>query len=318
MKQILILTTSDDTSSFEVINWINFYGYKTIILNENSKLTILKIDFLENEIYFKIDKVEYRMSSINSFWFRRGKLELNYKDLFNQILHLDEKIILNHLALEENSIKDFFMYCLNLKKNKINDYQYSITNKLYILKKAKEIGLEIPKTIVTSKKTDLHTFYKQNNQKIITKNIQELFIDSNNNKIYKSLTNIVEKKTIDGLSEHFYPSLFQEKINRNFEVRSFYLNKTFYSQAIFSSNCDIDYRNYSKDYRISKFKLPHDIEEKLKELIKFFSIDSGSIDLIYNNKFYFFEINPFGQFGELSFYNNYRIEQIIAKYLCDI
>ncbi len=319
MKQILILTTSNDTSSFEVINWINFYGYKAIIINENSKLSIKKIDFVENEICFKIDKVEYRMSNIISFWFRRGEIDLNFKELFNQIIQLDEKIILNHLSLEENSMKEFFMYCLNCKKNKINDYQYSITNKLYLLKKAKEVGLEIPKTLVISKKSDLLEFYKNNNHEIITKNIQDLFIEIRNNKLYKSLTNEIDKKTIDGLSDNFYPSLFQEKINRDFEVRSFYLNNTFYSQAIFSSSSDIDYRNYSKDYRISKFILPNEIKIKLLEIINFFSIDSGSIDLIYSkNKFYFLEINPFGQFGHLSFYNNYRIEQIIAKYLCEI
>ena len=47
-------------------------------------------------------------------------------------------------------------------------------------------------------------------------------------------------------------------------------------------------------------------------------LKSGSIDMIYStdNIYYFLEVNPVGQFYQVSFPANYYLEKEIAKTLC--
>ena len=119
-----------------------------------------------------------------------------------------------------------------------------------------------------------------------------------------------------------FPSLIMEKIEKKYEIRSFYLDGRFYSMAIFSQNnkqTEVDFRKYCADRpnKVEPFKLPCDIEEKLERLFRYFDLNCGSIDIIVdkNGKYVFLEINPVGQFQMTSIPCNYNIEQIIANYL---
>lgn len=91
--------------------------------------------------------------------------------------------------------------------------------------------------------------------------------------------------------------------------------------AIFSQQTDqtsVDFRKYSRETpnRVVPFKLPVEIESKLKKVMSILGLNTGSIDLIYtlDSKFVFLEVNPVGQFGMVSYPCNYQIEQKIAKY----
>jgi glutathione synthase/RimK-type ligase-like ATP-grasp enzyme len=93
--------------------------------------------------------------------------------------------------------------------------------------------------------------------------------------------------------------------------------------AIFSQSnkmTETDYRNYDLDNpnRIVPYKLNKQLENKLILLLENLELNSGSIDLIKSKdgKYYFLEVNPVGQFGQLSYNCNYNIEKIIAKSLC--
>lgn len=92
--------------------------------------------------------------------------------------------------------------------------------------------------------------------------------------------------------------------------------------AIFSQLDDktkLDFRNYNEENpnRNVPFKLPHEVENKLRNLFEQLDLNTGSIDLILTpkNDFVFLEINPVGQFGMTSYPCNYYLEKKIAKYL---
>lgn len=75
----------------------------------------------------------------------------------------------------------------------------------------------------------------------------------------------------------------------------------------------IDFRKYNeeKPNRNVPFKLPDDIDQKIKQLFKYLDLNTGSVDLIVDHQenFYFLEINPVGQFGMVSYPCNYFLEK---------
>ena len=63
--------------------------------------------------------------------------------------------------------------------------------------------------------------------------------------------------------------IFQELIDRKFEIRTFFFVDIFFLVAIISSdNSIVDIRNTYSQNRIVPFKLPQKVEDKLFELSK--------------------------------------------------
>jgi len=63
--------------------------------------------------------------------------------------------------------------------------------------------------------------------------------------------------------------------------------------------------------------LSEDLKEKIILLMKILDLNTGSIDLIKSTdeKIYFLEINPIGQYGMVSSPCNYYLDKLIAKTL---
>jgi glutathione synthase/RimK-type ligase-like ATP-grasp enzyme len=119
--------------------------------------------------------------------------------------------------------------------------------------------------------------------------------------------------------DSFSNSLVQKEVKKKFEIRSFFFNRTFYSSAIFSqenTKTTLDFRNYDYENpnRVVPYKLPEEIENKLLQLADRFSLKSGSYDLAYDDQgdYVLFEVNPVGQFEQVTSPCNYKIHQLIA------
>ncbi|MDP3927797.1 MAG: hypothetical protein Q8R57_02120 [Bacteroidota bacterium] len=111
-------------------------------------------------------------------------------------------------------------------------------------------------------------------------------------------------------------------INKRFEIRVFFLHDLIFASAIFSQNDEktiVDFRNYNidKPNRIVPIKLPIDTTLMIKSIMASINMNSGSIDIIYDEKknYVFLEINPVGQFQQVSYPCNYFLEREIAKIL---
>lgn len=132
--------------------------------------------------------------------------------------------------------------------------------------------------------------------------------------MYTSLVEDVTKET-------FFISFFQDMIIKDFDLRIFYLNEQIWSYVIFSQTDEqtmLDFRkkNDKKPNRIVRYKLSSEIELKICELMKELDLNSGSLDFIKSGeKFFFLEVNPIGQFTNLSFLCNEYLEKEIANYL---
>lgn len=195
-------------------------------------------------------------------------------------------------------------------------------NKLVVLKMAAEFGLQIPVTTLTTKKTSLTDFLKKSN-KVITKSTsgENMIRDRRITANFTNYTEVVPKSFVKSLGEKFFISQFQQLVEKEYEVRAFYLDRRFYSMAIFSqgdNQTKIEFRKYNREKpnRTVPYKLPSDVEEKLRNLMEALELESGSIDLIAKDgQYIFLEVNPVGQFGMVSVPCNYYLEKRIAEYL---
>src|SRR5688500_5360277 len=94
--------------------------------------------------------------------------------------------------------------------------------------------------------------------------------------------------------------------------------------AIFSQSDEqtkTDFRKYNekKPNRYVPFKLPDEIDQKIKLLFKKIDLNTGSVDLIVDkdDNYFFLEINPVGQFGMVSDPCNYFLEKNVALKLIE-
>lgn len=253
--------------------------------------------------------------NLTSVWCRR----FYPNEYFNSLNQEGVDIEIREHCWKELMAIDAYLYLAKGAKVLGNDeVRFS---KLAVLEAALECGLHVPKTLITNNKKDLQDFYEAVGT-MITKAISnslELTLDG---KLYTSYTSEFQPKHFEVLPDTFFPLLVQEKIDKKFEIRAFFLDEDFYSMAIFSQSnpkTSIDFRRYDLDTpnRNVPFQLPHDIETCLRKLVKKLGLNTGSIDLIYTqeDEFIFLEINPSGQFGMVSYPCNYYLEKRIAERL---
>lgn len=319
---VLILSTDSDSSTKEVMEWLMHLKIPVVRINDNDLLRYPFQLYIEDRLKFKIriEDVWIHSDDINVVWFRKF-------GFFNQYEGYDElkdKLGLDYCyKVSAEQRKVLYLITKTLKnKHWLCNYSSIGLNKFDILQKAQSVGLKIPYSIITNSKKDILNDKKLNSKKIITKSTGDIMIVGlDENTLLTTLTNDITKH-INSIPEIFFPSLIQEKIDKIFELRVFYLDGSFYSMAIFSQNnkqTETDFRNYDrvKPNRWIPYKLPTQIENKLDKLMKLVGLNTGSIDLIYsqNKEYIFLEINPAGQFGMVSIPNNYNIEKEIALYL---
>ena len=307
---ILILSEKFDIPTQNIIS---------ILKQKNVKYEIIYgSDLLENPFFINIKNSSVNFNNkkydnIKIVWYRRW-INSNFK--FSE--ECDENIYLKN---EFEELSSNFM--LNIKTDKwlnIPPYIMPYPTKAKQLYIANKIGLKIPETIITNDLDKVKHFYNTKNKKIISKNLSNPLFFIKKNEFYGTYTTSVYERDLENIEKIFFPSIFQNNISKIIEIRAFYFLKKFYCYAIFSSNnkkTNTDYRLYDFEIpnRIMKFNLPKNIEIKIIKFMEFFDLHTGSIDLIYDGKNYFFlEVNPQGQFGGMSDYGLY-IEQDIVDYL---
>ena len=332
-----IFSEETDFSANRVIDWLYYFDYpyekfighgetKDHYTPNDKKYAITfggKNNVESSSIFTNNEKI-----NINSIWFRRP---YKYPDHFYSNFDYEEKAYpKDKLRSAINSrfkvFWDFIGYKLE-EYHHFGSFQTNSLNKPIVLQEAQKLGLTIPKTIITNSLEDLRSFFLDCDKKIITKSIHEVIIDHRYEIkkdefifLYQMTKLILE---IDNnVPKIFAPSLFQECIDKEYEIRTIYINGECYSAAIFSQlneQTEVDMRNRdaNRPPRYIPYKLEDNIENKLHELMMKLGLKFGAIDLIKSKdgEYYFLEINPVGQYGDVSMLCNYYLHKKIAEYL---
>lgn len=325
---ILIISNSKDFATIEVTKWIKYLKQNFFVINEINKISSVNVLFKNNVNNTTItleDNSKFNIAEIKSVWYRRGDLffiknpniSIDFGDSnFNETIE----------SFQENETKvlKYFLYdyfknnCFNLSDFHTANNQ----NKLIQLSLAQKVKLNVPETLISNDKKDILLF-KKKYDKIICKPLSDsvFFYSKDENLKIQGYTKIISNKIIND-SVNKCHAMFQIAIDKEYEIRTFFLMNKTYSIVIFSQaniKTKIDYRNY--DYKkpnyCSSYILPNDIENKIIKLMKVLNLNNGSIDLIRNKngEYVFLEVNPVGQFSNVSSIGGYNLEFLIAQKL---
>ena len=326
---VLIISNNIDFSTNDVIDWLCYKGSKFIRINDSNHF---ELDFfrIENgKVDFKLisldGKIEIQYSKLSSYWYRRGKLMLTPKvelDQFNEF-HFDVSFLrsIDSYLMEDKWVTEDLIDNLIQDLHGFGKFKENFTNKLINLVKASHSGFNISDSLLTKNRNLLIQFYNSSSDQVITKSITQSGEILWKNLAYSSLTRLVSQNQLRNFCG-YWNSFIQKRIRKQFELRIFYLEGKIFSSAIFSqSNLKtlLDFRNYddSKPNRVIPFILPKMIESKVINFMKSISMKSGSLDIVVDtqNRYYFLEVNPIGQFSQVSIPCNYYIEKYIAEFL---
>jgi ATP-GRASP peptide maturase of grasp-with-spasm system len=312
---ILIITNTNDTSTYEVVEWLKYYNEeKVYLVTSNCKYDL--IEYSNTRLIVKFEDFTIDLFKIKTCWYRKGDIYLNTKLLNHSDLANARGTIISEMRDLHDAVHEILR-----PKYRLSNYFVGDLNRLNTLNIAQKIGFNIPNYIVTGSKNNLNFFINKYN-KVIIRSINQGISYSSGGYSYQLFVNQFRKKDLATLQDNFYPTLFMELIKKRFEIRVFYLRGKCYSMAIFSqvnNKTKLDFRNYDEQNpnKTVPFKLPIYMEKNIHKLMKRSMLDSGSIDLIYTptNEYIFLEINPVGQFGMVSKPCNYYLEKAIAKNL---
>lgn len=311
-----IYSSSSDVSTNDVIDWVYF-------LSPYPKIKRFNDFYIPQKFSIHISKENPNQEKA---WYRRGFI-FSPDVPMNNDPDLD-KIYKAYLS-ENKFIYEAFLDSAFNQINTINAAKDNNTNKIINLRRALEIGIDVPESFVSNDLTEISNFLCDNRQYII-KDVSLDPIHIQRGDIHFAigvqptmLSGLTIKKKLQNCQSSSLGFLFiQEYINKKIELRVFYFRGKIYCMAIFSQNNEktqIDYRNSDKENpnRCIPFKLPEYIEAKLILFMNEIKVNCGSIDMIYtpDKRYVFLEVNPIGQFQWLARNCNYDIEREIAKFL---
>ncbi|PRX29276.1 glutathione synthase/RimK-type ligase-like ATP-grasp enzyme [Orenia metallireducens] len=298
---ILIITNKEDITADYVVLELQKRNIEYIRINTEDFPTksFSSVIFNKNtELIFNTPNKKINLSKIKSVWYRRP-IKPNIDS-----------------SIKNEAVREF---CLNEARDFLRGLWYSLDcfwvsdmeairkaeHKIYQLKIAKELGLNIPKTIISNNPEKVERFYHNCNGEMIIKPLFVGFIDDEKPKaIYTSQVNLMDLQEKDSIK--YIPSIFQKKINKKFDIRV-----TIIGEKVFAAEIHVNRNNKEKviDWRKLKIEqldhfehdLPINLKNKLIKLVKKLGLEFGAIDLAVTEEgeYIFFEINPNGQWAWL-------------------
>ncbi len=291
-------------------------------LEKNAAVYFIKLDSLAN---YKLVISDYGKNllvngqhivcdGLTSIWLRRN-IDVSDNDKEPaQILQIRESQALSR------SLRSF------PAKRKVSD-QWSIKaseDKLYCLRVAQNCGWKVPDSIVTNNPEVLFAFWKKYDGKICTKTMSVPVILSKNEKAKVFYTSLLDHKDIEERAALVgtVPMLFQQYIEKAYEVRSTVIGNRVYSAAIHSQKSDLtktDWRNYDfPNVPHFSMSLPTEVEDRLLSTIKKLGLNFAACDLIVtpDNEYFFLEANPVGQWLWIEQLCGLPISDALCSLLC--
>ena len=180
---------------------------------------------------------------------------------------------------------------------------YTAENKLVQLQIAQKNGLDLPDTLVSNNPSEIRKFITKHKNVIYKPFLLPAWEVESSGRMYTFWVKIIDNHMdIDDESLSLCPGIYQEYIGKSCDLRVTVIGDRFFTTKVLSSsgNALVDWRSNSiaEQINIEIYKLPIEVEERLKLLMRDLGVVFGCIDLVHgiDDKYYFLEINQGGQF----------------------
>ncbi len=324
---IIIFSTAEDFSTTDVMQWLHHWGVKDVV-RINAEDTNAVIDVREGDFCIQVANRTIRLHDIKAVWYRKGSEWLcTHFPVFSLEDHPRfSEFITRKLKAEGRKLSEYLHFLIERSLRTLGNPEKSDLNKLQVLSIARGVGLLIPDFYIINRKEGAEKLLKTP-EMYITKAMSDgvyMFENRERNTGYFSYTEQLSEEMLANVPSELMPSFIQKGVDKDFEVRTFFLDGVCYSMAIFSQGDEqtkIDFRKYNeeKPNRMVPYTLPKETDQKIGRLFERLGMRTGSVDLLVDKKgdFYFLEINPVGQFGMVSQPCNYFLEKKVALTLVE-
>lgn len=174
--------------------------------------------------------------------------------------------------------------------------------KLNQLKKAIQLGFEIPRTLVTNNSAEARKFIRNARGDVVVKTLSggAVLDEEDPTAIF---TNILKPNDVKHLRDvYLTPTLFQEYVPKSLEIRATVVGNQVFAAELHSQSLESTRHDWRRETLVlvhRPHQLPKDIEQKCLSLIKSFGLHFGAMDLILTpqDRYIFLELNPNGQWA---------------------
>ena len=318
---ILIVTQSNDNDSVtRVTEAIARKGGHTIRFDTDRYPTDVRLSAYygsggENRLTLNNEDGEFDLREVTAIWHRR----------INFGAHLPTELDrqLRHASIGEASAAANGMLA-SLKTFRMDHLRHirHAENKQLQLQVARELKLDVPRTLTTNDPVAVRAFAKSCEGGIVTKMLSSFAIYEEGKELVV-FTNPVKPEDLADLSGlSLCPATFQELLSKSLEIRVTVVGHKVMCAAVdsqVSARAAHDWRRDGlrmiQDWR--PYQLPHEIEEKILHLMDYFRLNYGAIDIILtpDNRHVFLELNPCGEFFWLEETPGLPISDAIADVL---
>ena len=310
--EILILTSKYDTSCDFVILKLFNKKVKYLRLNkEDYQDFYLTLDPVSCVVEGYSEKLSFRITqdSLKSIWYRRPtflrKIDLNTEDV--------------SVYFEKYQWMTFTRSFIIFEKSKWINHPtatFSAENKPYQIKIASELGFDIPKTIITNSSSSFHKYF--NDMDVLVVKSLDTFHFRDKKREYFAYTKMYNKEYITSSILTSAPAIFQQPLLNKIDIRVTVIGNEVFAISITDRGKPIegDWRLLKDRAVYKEYNLPSDIKEKCVNLTANLGLLYGAIDLaLVDNKYYFLEINPTGEWAWIDQHTNFRLDEKIADLL---
>ena len=195
-------------------------------------------------------------------------------------------------------------------------------NKLLQLRIATEIGLQIPRTLVTNNPDRVREFYVAVGDRMIAKLLTPLSTGMQGSKFFMYTSQVKPDDLLATDSLRHSPMVFQELIPKLREFRVICVGESVFIGALDAAKyagSTVDWRN-STECQWEVGTLPDRVVRYLQLMLNKLGLTFGAFDLIQtpDDEYIFLEINPVGEWGMLERDLDYPISTAIASALIGI
>lgn len=194
-------------------------------------------------------------------------------------------------------------------------------NKQRQLRVASEVGLVIPKTLITNDPEAVREFFQQVKGKMVTKLLTALSYSMEYTPFFLYTSIVKEDDLLDSESLRYCPMVFQEQIPKQLELRVIFVQGKVFVGALDASiyeKSTVDWRQPNTDVGAwQHHDLPDEIVARIKALMDNFGLLYGALDFIVtpSGDYVFLEVNPRGEWGMLERDLELPISNAIAEAL---
>jgi MvdD family ATP-grasp ribosomal peptide maturase len=317
---ILIITHSNDNDSIPlVMDAVAAQGGVAYRFDTNRFPTDIQLHSEysgeEERLFLACEDYELDLSTVSAVWYRRVAIGQRIPETMDP--QLRRAAIEQSRATVQGMIASLDAFHL--------DPVYRLRraeNKQLQLKIAREVGLHIPRTLITNEPEAVRRFARVCKHGMITKTLSSFAIyEQGEQKVV--FTNTVQTKDLERLADLRYcPAIFQEQVPKTLELRTTIVGDRLFTASIDSQRSEksrVDWRRDGPglidDWE--PYQLPAEVEERLLKLMRFLGLNYGAADLIRtpDGHHFLLEVNQVGEFFWLERHAGLPLSGAIAQLL---